>query len=272
MKMVCVGDCGIDRYLAPTQQDSCGGITFNFAHHATRQFNSGWDISIISALGNDAESEMVSHCLKQEETDLHITKLDGRTPVQTINIKPDGEKEFVQYHEGVLARFIMGIRDTELIRQSDLLMAVHFQQIDSLFSSVMDCPSQGLRAVDFADYAIYPSLPLLDVYAARFDIGFFGLVSSQKKLIAELRDFARAHNKVIVVTLAADGSLVFNGDKVFTEPAAAVREVVDTTGAGDSFAAGFLSRFCEDRNIQAAMERGAACAAETICQLGALVR
>ena len=46
-------------------------------------------------------------------------------------------------------------------------------------------------------------------------------------------------------------------------------EAVDTLGAGDSYIAGFLTGLWEGRTIEGAMERGAACATETLGYFGA---
>jgi sugar/nucleoside kinase (ribokinase family) len=46
-------------------------------------------------------------------------------------------------------------------------------------------------------------------------------------------------------------------------------EVLDTTGAGDSFAAGFMSAWYEDRNLEEALKSGVAQASRCISQVGA---
>jgi len=51
--------------------------------------------------------------------------------------------------------------------------------------------------------------------------------------------------------------------------AAAVDKVVDTTGAGDLFAAGFLSARCRGGDLRASLEAGTTCAAEIISHFGA---
>jgi sugar/nucleoside kinase (ribokinase family) len=52
-------------------------------------------------------------------------------------------------------------------------------------------------------------------------------------------------------------------------PAAPVRKVVDTTGAGDLFAAGFVVARCRGRELKACLQAGSLAAAEIISHLGA---
>ena len=54
-----------------------------------------------------------------------------------------------------------------------------------------------------------------------------------------------------------------------TVPAHAVDKVVDTTGAGDLFAAGFLYGQTHGQDLKASLTLGAACAAEIISHFGA---
>jgi len=73
----------------------------------------------------------------------------------------------------------------------------------------------------------------------------------------------------LVVTRGAEGALGLQGGHRVEIGAARVKEVVDTTGAGDLFAAGFLAARCRGRDLAACLETGAICAAEVISHFGA---
>jgi sugar/nucleoside kinase (ribokinase family) len=73
----------------------------------------------------------------------------------------------------------------------------------------------------------------------------------------------------LVITRGADGSLAVSGDKRADAFAAPVERVIDTTGAGDLFAAGFLAAHCRRRELKACLEAGALAAAEVISHFGA---
>jgi sugar/nucleoside kinase (ribokinase family) len=73
----------------------------------------------------------------------------------------------------------------------------------------------------------------------------------------------------LVVTKGADGALAVEGGQRVEVAAAPVTRVVDTTGAGDLFAAGFLAARCRGRNLASCLEAGARCAAEIISHFGA---
>lgn len=75
--------------------------------------------------------------------------------------------------------------------------------------------------------------------------------------------------RTLVVTRGAAGAVaVENGDRAEIG-AAPVERVVDTTGAGDLFAAGFLAGRCRGRDLKASLETGALAAAEVISHFGA---
>ncbi|HWE55852.1 MAG TPA: adenosine kinase [Acidimicrobiales bacterium] len=74
----------------------------------------------------------------------------------------------------------------------------------------------------------------------------------------------------VVVTLGAKGCLVASRDGSRVErPAAPVDKVVDTTGAGDSFAAGYLYGLVNDLGADTAAAIGATVASEVVGHLGA---
>ncbi len=75
--------------------------------------------------------------------------------------------------------------------------------------------------------------------------------------------------RTLVVTRGADGAMaVANGARVEI-PAAPVDKVVDTTGAGDLFAAGFIAGRCRGRDLRGCLETGSIAAAEVISHFGA---
>lgn len=74
---------------------------------------------------------------------------------------------------------------------------------------------------------------------------------------------------LVVMTRGADGAVAARGDeraKVSPEP---VDKVQDLTGAGDLFAAGFLSGYCRDASLEESLVRGAVAAGEVISHWGA---
>jgi sugar/nucleoside kinase (ribokinase family) len=74
----------------------------------------------------------------------------------------------------------------------------------------------------------------------------------------------------VTVTCGADGALAFEGDgPVIAVKAAPVARVVDTTGAGDLYAAGFLHGWTQGLGLERCARLGAIAAAEIISHLGA---
>ena len=75
--------------------------------------------------------------------------------------------------------------------------------------------------------------------------------------------------KVLVVTRSADGAVAVAGGERAEVPAEPIDKVVDTTGAGDLFAAGFLFGHARGRDLQTCLTMGAICAREIISHYGA---
>ena len=268
MNIVCVGDCGVDHYL-PCGDLFFGGITANFARNAKQAFPAEDTVQIVSAVGDDEGAEFVISSLANSGIDCHISRLPGKTPVQYIDIQPDGERKFVRYEEGVLRDFHFREAEQQIIAHSDLLVAPVYLQIVGLFDELMSIPTKGQTAVDFADFLAHPDFDLLKRHIEHIDIGFFGLSSDDDITIAHIENLAREHSKLFVVTLGAAGSRAYHGDVRTDLAAVPVAEIVDTTGAGDAFAAGFLSRYCHNQGIQESLAAGAELASLVIQHQGA---
>ncbi len=74
---------------------------------------------------------------------------------------------------------------------------------------------------------------------------------------------------LLVVTRSEHGAVAATGGALYEVPAEPVAHVVDTTGAGDLFAAGFLHGHVEGRPVHECLRIGAICAAEIISHYGA---
>lgn len=71
------------------------------------------------------------------------------------------------------------------------------------------------------------------------------------------------------ITLGSEGSVVIRGDERIKSPAARVERVVDTTGAGDLYAAGFLYGLTQDQPLAECARLAGLAAAEVISHFGA---
>jgi sugar/nucleoside kinase (ribokinase family) len=74
--------------------------------------------------------------------------------------------------------------------------------------------------------------------------------------------------EIAVLTRGAQGAVIIADGQEYTIPAVPVAEVIDTTGAGDQFAAGFLYGFTEGLGVEEAGKLGALAAGEVISHIG----
>jgi sugar/nucleoside kinase (ribokinase family) len=93
--------------------------------------------------------------------------------------------------------------------------------------------------------------------------------------LTQTRDLAhavaavRGRSEIVVITRSERGSIVVTADEAVEVPAAPVDRLVDTTGAGDLYAAGFLHGIATDRGLAECAALGSLAASEVISHLGA---
>ncbi len=91
----------------------------------------------------------------------------------------------------------------------------------------------------------------------------------QTRTLEDALDAVRCECDIAVVTRSAKGSVIMDGLTVYEVPAEPVPHVVDTTGAGDLFAAGFLYGLTHGRHLAECGRLGSIAAAEVISHFGA---
>jgi sugar/nucleoside kinase (ribokinase family) len=98
---------------------------------------------------------------------------------------------------------------------------------------------------------------------------------AEAEALAEVGDIESAvaalRGKVdtLVITRGEEGALAVRGDGRADVPAEPIRKLIDTTGAGDLFAAGFLAGTARGLSLEQSLRLGAICAAEVIQHYGA---
>lgn len=113
-------------------------------------------------------------------------------------------------------------------------------------------------------------LQLLDEY---FDMLFANEEEAKAlypgKSFEEIVDTLQGKADVVIITRGSRGSLVVTPEERVTISAVPVKDVVDTTGAGDLYAAGFLHGYTHHMSLKQCGDLGSACAAEIIQHIGA---
>jgi sugar/nucleoside kinase (ribokinase family) len=82
-------------------------------------------------------------------------------------------------------------------------------------------------------------------------------------------EMTRKEAKIAALTRSEKGSVVIKGSETHAVPAAPVSKIVDTTGAGDLYAAGFLFGFTHGKPLAECARLGGIAAAEVISHVGA---
>ena len=93
-------------------------------------------------------------------------------------------------------------------------------------------------------------------------------LTNKKNLLDSINQLKEL-NKLIVVTRSGDGSLAFKDNEVVNCDSTKVDKILDLTGAGDLFAAGFLKEYLEKSEIKKCLATGSMLASKIIQKIGA---
>ena len=135
--------------------------------------------------------------------------------------------------------------------------------VDVNFRSKLWAAMQARKA--FADIARHVDLLLASPEEASL---VFGLESTEPQTCAKVLQGLLAPGAQVVMKLGAAGSMHFDPDGLATHGAALQVPVVDPVGAGDAFAAGFLSGALDGLSVSERLVRAHACAAYVVASSG----
>ncbi len=251
-----------------------GGSCANVLRAASRL---GVAASYSSAVAADDAGRLFALGLNESRVQDRLVRLDGVTGTSVVLVTPDGERT-MNTHLGVCREY-----RSEHVPAADIQQAAVFfttgyiwdtpNQIEAIENAIAIARRAGVKlAIDLADpFAVRRSREHLLRHAeAGFDILFANAEEARMLTGLPPEESARELARTIEIVAVKDGvrgAYVRRGDEAHHVPAQRV-EVVDTTGAGDCFAAGFLHGYVSDLPIRTCCEFGIAMAADTITHLG----
>ena len=92
---------------------------------------------------------------------------------------------------------------------------------------------------------------------------------TEAKNFEEVINFSKQVNKLVVITRGEKGAVAIHGDEVFESDIKKNLKIIDLTGAGDLFAAGFLHGYINKLSIKESLEKGTEMSSRVIQQIGA---
>jgi len=193
-----------------------------------------------------------------------------------ILVTPDSERTMCTYL-GVAGKINENDIDTDAINKSEIV----------LLEGYLWDEGEPKRAFDKAiNHSKKVAMSLSDQFCVdRHKIHFLNLVKNKLDIVfaneqeitslidaknfSEVIEFSKILNKLIVVTRGEKGAIAINGDEIVETKIKENLNIIDLTGAGDLFAAGFLHGKIINLSIKECLEKGTIMASRVIQQIGA---
>lgn len=271
--------CG-SKYFVDSFQESIGGGATNVAIGAAKL---GMRVALVTEIGQNSFKRVIF-----EKLDLHaisykycLLSHEFRN-FSTVLLRDDGEKTVINYRSPH-TDFLKQLPPEDLFSQSKNLYLGHIAQVSVYHRTML------LRVAKKHGLTTYVTLGSDDLQQAHDHIS--DLMSHTDVLFLNKEEFAEYARvgaehlnlkdnvshiyrhlplpKLLVVTDGQYGSYAYDGQNVIHQPSISVGKIIDSTGAGDGFCAGFIHSYHKDKHLAAALKAGAQFSAHKLTHLGA---
>ncbi len=247
---------------------SLGGSAANFTVEVSRL---GLNAGIMARIGKDQYGEYILSEFKRENIDTdRLLPINEKTGMAFIAVEPRGERSIYAFM-GANSKFKLEKEDITKIKHSEIL------HITGMYIEVVEEASKHANILSFNPGALLSSYGIdnLEKILKRTDILFLNQKEVTILTGMECNDGAlklvETGVPLVVVTMGNKGAIVHAKSSIIHQPANSL-DVIDTTGAGDSFAAGFISAFYQKKGLKECLKVGNESAASCVSRLGALDR
>ncbi len=258
LEFAAVGDNCIDRFLPPIGLSLIGGNAVNVAIQLSRL---GLKTGYFGAVGDDPDGHRMLACFRDNGLYIdHVQILQGTTAYTNIEVDETGDRTLAFEEFGVCR----GYRPNGLDLQSLYRMRhVHIGWLDDGGALRQALRSAGVSVSQDISVNADPTHLGTD----GLDIAFGSAGEDQVHAEHLLTSLIAGGAKLAVVTCGSHGSMAFDGMRMERVGICPV-EVIDTTGAGDSFIAGFISAYSNGQDLRTCLETGRDVAADTCRHVG----
>ena len=240
-----------------------GGEALNFSAHAC-EFD-GIDVFLSGKIGNDDFGKCILDALKDKRINTDYIRVDKTLPTahNRIYTTDDGDRYFKEdsWSGEIFENLFIDKSEEELLKDADVVFT-HYAM--PCFNQIIKLKKKYgfLVAVDFD---VVRDFALLEKCAPVVD---FLMISGDESVGQCFEEFSKKYDGLFNMTLGEQGSVTYHKGKEYRTPAVKVDKVVDTTGCGDSYHAGFVCSYLCDKDINKAMEKGAEIASHTLSHFG----
>ncbi|MEO8907404.1 MAG: PfkB family carbohydrate kinase [Microbacteriaceae bacterium] len=245
-----VGDNTIDRYLGADGADCVGGNALNVAAQLGL---AGERVEYFGAVGADPEGALIARGLSGTSVDASgLVVIAGETALTRIRLTSGGDRVFESECFGVTAEYFTAASALDDIAAADWVHIGMLPRAGELRQALLARNPVLAISQDCAVSSGHGGL------AVAFESVGEEEADAKRHAIAALAAGAR----LAVITRGALGAVAYDG-RTWWQQDAVPTQVLDTTGAGDSFIAGFIATSCLGASVQQALFQGAEWAAAT---------
>jgi fructokinase len=238
----------------------------------------GDKVGFIGKVSDDDFGGKYEEGLKKENVEYFYSKKKEELPTGTclILVTPDSERTMCTFL-GTAGKINENDVDSDVVKKSEIIFLEGYLWDEGEPKKAFDKAINNANkiAMSLSDlFCVDRHKPhFLNLVKDKLDITFANEqeITSliEAKNFDEVINFSKQLNKLVIITRGAKGAVAINGDEVFESDIQKNLNIIDLTGAGDLFAAGFLHGYINKLSIRECLEKGTEMSSRVIQQIGA---